>query len=137
MAVVTFDPAAFREIYPRFTAALISDAQLRQAFDVACLLVDNTDSSPIPYDPAQGIVIRQTLLDLLVCHLGTLALWPAGQSGPVASSAEGSVSVSFALPQKVSGQWFAQTPCGSTFWLAIRPYVTGPLYFPVSVAHPW
>ena len=77
MAVVEFDPAAFREAYPRFTAELISDAQLQQAFDLACLLLDNTDASLVPYDPEHGILIRRTLLWLLVCHLATMALWPA------------------------------------------------------------
>lgn len=87
MAVVVFDPQEFREAYPRFVdpktgQPLLTDAQLRQAFDVACLLLDNTNSSPVPYDPAHGVMIRKTLLYLLVCHLATLALWPMGQAGP-------------------------------------------------------
>ncbi len=69
MAVVVFDPAAFREAYPRFSSELISDAQLEQAFDLACLLLDNTDASPVPYDPERGILIRRTLLWLLGCHI--------------------------------------------------------------------
>ena len=73
MAVVVFDPQEFREAYPRFVdpktgQPLLTDAQLRQAFDVACLLLDNTDSSPVPYDPVHGVMIRKTLLYLLVCH---------------------------------------------------------------------
>ena len=75
MAVVEFVPADFRELYPQFTEALISDGQLTQAFNVACLLLDNSDSSPVPYNPATGVLVRQTLLNLLVCHLATLALW--------------------------------------------------------------
>lgn len=120
MAVVVFDPQEFREAYPRFFdpktgQPLLTDAQLRQAFDVACLLLDNTNSSPVPYDPAHGIMIRKTLLYLLVCHLATLALWPMGQAGPVASATEGTVSISFSVPQDTGKAFYAQTPCGQTF----------------------
>ena len=140
MAVVVFDPEAFLAAYPRFApggATLLKDSQLRQAFDVACLLLDNTDASPVPYDPERGILIRQTLLWLIVCHLATLALWPMGQSGPVSSATEGSVSTSFSLPQNTGRAFWSQTPCGQTFWQAVQPYVVGGRYFGVRHYHPW
>ncbi len=137
MAVVEFDPAAFREAYPRFTEALLSDAQLRQAFERACLLVDNSDGSPVPYDPEHGVVIRRTLLWLLVCHVATMALWPAGQSGPAASATEGSVSVSFSVPQNAGPGFYSQTPCGQAFWRAIQPYAVGGRYYAVRHWRPW
>lgn len=137
MAVVVFDPVAFREAYPRFSSELISDAQLEQAFDLACLLLDNTDASPVPYDPEQGILIRRTLLWLLVCHIATMALWPSGQSGPLSSATEGSVSVSFSLPQNIGRAYYSQTPCGQTFWQAVQPYVVGGRYYVVRHYHPW
>jgi hypothetical protein len=46
MARVVFDPVEFRDLYPQFTAELVTDGQLRQAFDVACLLLDNSPSLP-------------------------------------------------------------------------------------------
>lgn len=137
MAVVAFDPAAFRELYPQFTEAIITDGQLAQAFNVACLLLDNSDASPVPYDPTTGVLTRQTLLNLLVCHLATLALWPWGQNGPVASSSEGSVSVSFGLPNRTDGAFFRQTPCGQAYWQAIQAYIRGGRYYPVTHFHPW
>ena len=137
MAVVEFVPADFRELYPQFTEALITDGQLTQAFNVACLLLDNSDSSPVPYDPTTGVLVRQTLLNLLVCHLATLALWPLGQSGPVSSSSEGSVSVSFGLPTRPDGVYFRQTPCGQAYWQAIQVYIRGGRYYPVNHYHPW
>ena len=137
MAVVEFVPAGFRERYPQFAETGITDGQLAQAFAVACLLLDNSERSPVPYAPAAGIVTRQTLLDLLVCHLATLALWPPGQSGPVSSASEGSVSVSFALPDRPNGAFFGQTPCGQAYWQAVQPYLRGGRYCPVRHAHPW
>ena len=142
MAVVVFDPQEVREAYPRFFdpktgQPLLTDAQLRQAFDVACLLLDNTNSSPVPYDPAHGIMIRKTLLYLLVCHLATLALWPMGQAGPVASATEGTVSISFSVPQDTGKAFYAQTPCGQTFWQAIQPYAVGGRYYAARYWHPW
>ena len=128
MSVVVFDPQEFLEVYPRFVdpktgQPLLTDAQLRQAFDVACLLLDNT--------------IRKTLLHLLVCHLATLALWPVGQSGPVSSATEGSVSASFSVPTATGKAFYNQTPCGQAFWQAVQPYVTGGRYYAVRRYHPW
>ncbi|WP_297849464.1 DUF4054 domain-containing protein [uncultured Desulfovibrio sp.] len=140
MAVVVFDPQAFLEAYPRFAPGgkpLLTNAQLEQAFEVACLLLDNSDASPVPYDPDRGIMIRRTLLWLIVCHLATLALWPVGQSGPMSSATEGSVSVSFSLPQNTGKAFWNSTPCGQTFWQALQPYVVGGRYFGVRHYHPW
>ncbi|WP_288229562.1 DUF4054 domain-containing protein [uncultured Desulfovibrio sp.] len=140
MAVVVFDPQVFLEAYPQFAPGgvpLLTDAQLRQAFEVACLLLDNSDASPVPYDSEKGILIRKTLLWLIVCHLATLALWPVGQSGPMSNATEGSVSVGFSLPQTTGKAFWNQTPCGQTFWQAVQPYVVGGRYYAVSHYHPW
>lgn len=142
MAVVVFDPEDFLSAFPKFTdpvtgAPLFTDAQLQQAFDVACLLLDNTNTSVVPYAPEQGITTRKTLLYLLVCHLVTLALWPAGQSGPASSATEGSVSVSFAAPPVTGRDYYLLTPCGRTFWQAIQPYVAGGRYYAAKHYHPW
>lgn len=137
MAVVVFDPASFREAYPQFTPERLTDAQLQQAFDVACLLLDNSDGSPVPYDPEKGIMVRQTLLWLLVCHMATMALWPVGQAGPMTSATEGSVSVGFSMPPNPGKAYYSQTPCGQTFWQAVQKYVVGGRYYAVPHYHPW
>ena len=137
MAVVEFVPSDFREFYPQFTADIITDGQLMQAFAVACLMLDNSENAPVPYVPEKGVFTRQMLLDLLVCHLATLALWPLGQSGPAASASEGSVSVSFRLPAQPDGAYFKQTPCGQSYWQAVLPYMRGGRYYLVSRYHPW
>ena len=66
MAVVVFDIADFRTIYPQF--AELTDAQLTAFFEDACLYLDNTDASPV-----QNITLRKSLLYKIVCHLATLA----------------------------------------------------------------
>ena len=140
MAVVEFSPTEFRSWYPQFTPDKVTDGQLEQAFNVACLILNNTDASPAPYDPDKGVYDRKTLLYMLVCHLTTLGLRGAsGQAGPVASAAEGSVNVSFAVPT-ITGKtadWYIQTPCGQAFWTAIRKYMVGGLYVPGCKFHPW
>ena len=136
--VVTFNAAEFRSKFPKFTTAIISDAELQNAFDIACLIVDNTAASPIPYDTEKNIVIRKTLLYLLVCHLATMALWPLGQNGPIASASQGSVSTSFSLPQGgLTGAWFKQTPCGQTFWQISAPFRMGLISGKTRHFHPW
>jgi hypothetical protein len=131
MGVVEFDPGEFREQYPQFTRAEIPDGRLRQAFRIACLMLDNTEGSRVPEDE------REILLSLLVCHLATLALWGVeGRSGPVASASEGSVSVSFSVPRNTDRAYFQQTPCGGTFWQITRKYAVGGRHYPPRIRPP-
>lgn len=136
MAIVVFDSTEFLEIYPRFSGVL-SNAQLQNAFDVACLVLDNTDGSVVPYDPTNNINNRKTLLYMLTCHIATMALWGPGQAGPSSGASEGSVSVSFAVPDVTNASWFKLTPCGQAYWQATRKYVVGGRYIAVKHFHPW
>lgn len=136
MAVVEFVAEDWLEVYPQFKG-LLSEAQLNYAFQIACMIIDNTDESPIPYDPENGVEIRKILLWLLVCHLAALALRPINQSGPTTSATEGSVSVSFQIPTIVNGSYFAQTPCGETFWQLMRRFMSGGRYYDMKKFHPW
>lgn len=136
MAVVVFDSAEWLEAYPQFQG-LLTDAQLNQAFGIACLMLDNTNASPVPYDPDKGIETRKILLWLLVCHLATLALRPVNQSGPMTNASEGSVSVGFQVPTALNGQYFQQTSCGQSYWQSIKKYVVGGKYYDVCHFHPW
>lgn len=136
MAIVTFDADEWLEAYPQFKG-LLTTAQLNQAFGVATLMLDNTDASPVPYDPKKGIETRKILLWLLVCHLASLALRPVNQSGPMTSATEGSVSVGFQVPSALNGRYFSQTPCGDSYWQAIKRYVIGGKYYDTRHFHPW
>lgn len=136
MAVVTFDPTTFTGVYPRF-AGVLTDAQLNEAFNVACLQLDNSNTSIVPYDPANGVNERQTILNLLTCHIATIALWGDGQSGPVAGASEGSVSVSFSVPDAANASWFKLTSCGQMYWQSTRKYVVGGRYVAKKYYHPW
>lgn len=136
MAVVTFDSDEFLGIYPRF-AGVLTPVQLQNAFDTACLILDNTDGSIVPYDPDNDINNRKTLLYMLTCHLASVALWGSGQAGPVSGASEGSVSVSFAVPDVSTASWFKSTPCGQAYWQATRKYVVGGRYIAQRYYHPW
>lgn len=136
MAVVQFDPQEWMEVYPDFQGKL-TDAQLLFAFDLACQILDNTDASPVPYDPDKGIESRKVLLWLLVCHIATLALRPAGQAGTLTSATEGSVSTGFQLPNFLNGAYFNQSSCGQSYWQAIKKYIIGGRYYDISKYHPF
>ena len=136
MAVVVFDPQEWLGTHPRFEG-LLTDAQLQNAFDVACLLLDNTEASPVPYDPPAGVMTRKTLLYMLVCHLATLALRPLEQVGVMTNATEGSVSVGFQLPTVTNGQWYQQSQCGQAYWQAIQKYLVGGRYYAAKQYHPW
>ncbi len=109
MSVVVFDPAEFREIHPQF--ADFTDARLRHAFEVACLVVENSECSAIPYDPPKTTA-RETILRLLVCHLAELSV--RGAVGVMTHAAQGSVSAGFDAPNDPGAYWFNQTQCGAT-----------------------
>lgn len=138
MAVVEFDAEALKAAFPDLADA--PDARLEAYFDLATLYVANTDDSPIPYDPDKGIRIRKTVLLFVTCHVATLAKWEEdGQSGPVASAAEGSVNVSFAAPAATgaASDWWNLTPCGRLAWEYLRKLTLGTIIAGGSPPHPW
>ena len=136
MAIVKFDVNEFFEAYPQFKGA-VTEAQAMQAFKVACVMLDNTEHSPVPYDPDNGVYTREVLFFLLVCHLLSLAQRPSTQSGPIASATQGSVSISYSVPQSQNGQYYMQTPCGESYWDAIRKFIVGGRYYDTNKYHPW
>lgn len=132
MPVVVFNAEEFKAMYPQFTVGLVeslpTEEQMQHAFDVAALLADNTERSRIPYAPERGVETRKRLLYLLVCHLLTLAVRGAAV-GALSSATEGSVSASFAVPPLTNNlAWYAQTPCGLTFWQLWQQYSLGGRY---------
>ncbi|MDR2075657.1 MAG: DUF4054 domain-containing protein [Desulfovibrio sp.] len=139
MAVVIFSPEDFRQDFPQFAdEEKYPDRRLRTAFSAAATLLDNTDASPVPYDPETGIPLRETLLYFLACHILTLSGWAeGGQAGPMSSASEGSVSVSFAVPQVTDKSYYLLSPCGQTYWRMTAPYRSGGRYYPVKHFHPW
>ncbi len=136
--IVIFDPDEFRSFYPKFTKELVTDAELNHLFQLACTFIDNTDEAMIPYNPDKGIYNRKEVLYLFVCHMATMNLWEVGQSGAVQSASQGTVSVSYAIPQNgPNGSWFNQTPCGRTLWMLLKPYALGGRIFTISNHHPF
>ena len=139
--VVVWDQADFLTYYPQFSENITAE-QFTALWEMANTLVNNTTSSPIPYDPDNGVYIRKIVLYAVVCHLATMSLWGAsGQSGPVASASEGSVSVSFQIPTLpgggVTAQWYNQTPCGRTAWMFLRRLSLGGRYYCAPNFHPY
>ena len=121
MAVVIFDPTAFKAAYPAFVN--VPDALLTEYFNIATLYLSNTDCSIV-----QDIAKRTTLLWLLTAHIAYLsgALNPVpgtpGLVGRVSSATEGSVSVSTEYPTNPNNAWFLQTQWGAIFWQATLSY---------------
>ncbi len=116
MAVVVFNPTAFKSFYPLFAA--VADAVLINYFDQACLYLSNTDASPV-----QDIARRTLYLNMLTAHTATLggALSANGSPLPVgrtSQASEGSVSASFEYMTPGTQAWFTQTQYGAAFWQA-------------------
>ena len=123
--IVTFDATEFRGFYPKFTVDVVSDTQLENYFNLACTLINNTDSSRIPYDPENSVYARKEMLYLLVCHLATMGTWDIGQTGPVQSATQGSVSVGYASLGQLGQNYFGQTQYGLLFWELVKKYMSG------------
>lgn len=123
MAVVVFDPAAFKARYPEFST--LSDALLTAYFDEATIYLNNTDQSRVA-----DVAVRKALLWMLTAHVSALNGGVNGQPasplvGRVNSATEGSVSVQTdmgAVPW--SAAWFLQTKYGAAFWQASAPFRT-------------
>ena len=118
MAIVTFDPAAFKARYPEFAA--VANPTLAACFDEACLYLSNADNSPV-----QNLIRRATLLNMLTAHVAYIGglLSADGMPRPVgrvSQASEGSVSAAFegVPPTPGSGAWFWQSQYGAAFWQA-------------------
>ena len=92
-----------------------------------------------PYDPVHGVNTRKRAYYLATCHLCTLALWPEGQGGRVASASQGSVSTSFDLikSNKWLSDYWLQTTCGQQFWVLTASYRRGGKLYTSPQFHPW
>lgn len=136
MANVEFNASNFLIRYPEFEDKL-SEGQILQCFEIACLLCNNTDTSLIPYDPSKQIYNRKIMLYLLMCHLCSLALRPYDQAGAISSTSQGSISVSFQVPTSPDSSYFCQTTCGATYWQLMKQYSKGGHLFATRTIHPW
>ena len=122
LGVVTFDPAAFRLLYPEFST--VSDAALSFNFSIATLLLNNSCCSKV-----QDANIRASLLNVLVAHLtainnGVSGQPPAGLVGRVTDATEGSVSVTAEYATTVSSSmaFYIQTKYGAQYWQLTAPW---------------
>lgn len=124
MPAVTFDAEAFKGRYPEFVA--VAEATLEAVFDEACLLIDNSDASPV-----SDVTRRKIMLWLAVAHLaklGGLAEQAEGiasgtHAGRITNAREGSVSVSFSVgPETDENSFWLQTAYGQQLWKLMAPY---------------
>lgn len=129
MAVVTFDPTAFKAEYPEFNTApnVVSDARASNMFLIASTtLLDNTDNGPV-----MDVTQRTQLFYLLVAHL--LLLYGTSDAptlnnappGRISSATQGTVTSQFEyqVPQgSAMMAWYLQTKYGALFWTASAPF---------------
>ena len=114
MAVVVFDPAAFKARYPEFAA--VADATLTACFTEAGLYLSNADNSPV-----QNVTRRTVLLNMLTAHIAFIGgkLSADGMPRPVgrvSQAGEGSVSAGFEYLTPGTHAWFVQSQYGAAFW---------------------
>lgn len=128
MAIVVFDPTAFKQAYPEFTG--INNTVLTTNFANAALMCNNTDASVV-----QDIPTRTTLLWLLTAHITLIfngtndgagnVTPPKDLVGRVEIAKEGSVHVRADMgPASASAAWFNQTRYGAMYWAATVRYRT-------------
>lgn len=134
MAVVTFDPTAFKAAYPEFIA--VSDARTTTMFTIAeQSILDNTANAPV-----MDMDYRTQLFYMLVAHM--LLLFGTSDTpvlnnappGRLSSATEGTVSSAFEYilpPGSAMAAWFTQTKYGALYWMAtarfrsVRMYANG------------
>lgn len=131
MAVVTLNISDFRTFYPQFADTVkYPDTLITANFNTACSLINNTDSSIIPYDPPR-VLTRLRVLYAAVCHFLTMSDQGSEQTGVITSASQGSVSVGFSPVNGNSypAQFWSQTRCGQLVWMLLTPYRTGGRFY--------
>lgn len=139
--VVQFDLAAWRALYPQFSA--VTDDQIEDL----CLPIAEVACRNDGGGPVTKASIQTTLLNLMVAHVAQLNFAPtaagitpggSGVVGRVNSATEGSVSVQAEMAATQNSQWYLQTQYGATYWQLTAPYRTM-RYVPgyPRVMNPW
>lgn len=126
-----FELTKFREVYPQFAA--MTDAQIDWQAALALEAIKKIENWGLLTE-----VQLEHALYALACHLCTMLQRSIdGQSGPVASAAEGSVNASFAVPPVDKKSYYLQTPCGQAYLSIIRPLLYGGRFYGFKEFHPW
>lgn len=118
--VVEFDEFEFMSMYPDLSDN--AGCSSGMYFKAACLLLDNTPSSPV-----KDVNERKLLLYMLMCHIAELKKRGDGIVGTITSAAEGNVNVS--VTPLTNANWYTQTVCGAMYWQATAKYRVGMRYY--------
>lgn len=124
--VVVFSYADWIARYPEFTAT-VTEPMAQGDFDEACLILDNTACSIVPYAPnaTPSVTTRKTLLNMLTAHIAAINAATNPLVGRIESAAEGTVNVTVKLEGDVATRaWFSQTKYGLSFYQATAIYRT-------------
>lgn len=136
---VTFSFSEFIGLFPHLSEAYTAGTLTESMATMNFMLIGEQFGTMFPYDPDNGVNTRKQAFYYATCHLCTLALWPAGQSGRVASAGQGSVNTSFDLVK--ANKWLAdywlQTPCGASFWAFTASYRRGGRVYITKEHHPY
>ena len=114
---VIFNLQEFNQSYPELNATAITG---KWAFDMACLLLDNTPNSVVCCECR-----RKELLYLLAAHILFLKNRGAGNVGTLNSAHEGSVSVGYGSMNKLTNDYLGQTQYGILFLEATKQFKSG------------
>ena len=140
MAIVQLNISDFRTFYPIFADSVeYPDNVITYAFNLAETYIDNTESSPIPYDPSKNILLRQRVLYMATCHLLQLNSQSPQQTGAVTSASQGSVSVGYSplTGNSFASQFWSQNRCGQQGWMMLSPYRLGGRFYTSGNFHPF
>lgn len=127
MTTITFDPAAFRVLFPTFQTPP-SDATLQAWFDLATATISNEDYGCLILTGAA----RVQALNLMTAHIGTLFdMIASGQTpGYETSATVDKVSVTVQAPPGKSQfiWWLNTTPYGAMLAALLGTVAVGGLY---------
>lgn len=122
MAIVAFNAATFRAMYPEFSN--VADPLLPFLFDQSTDYLDNTE-----YSLVVEAAKRERLLYMLMAHIAYVRFGDSkgnggsGLVGRISSASEGSVSVSADVgPVEFRYAWYTQSPYGMDYWQATKVY---------------
>ena len=122
MTVAVFVVADWRVRFPEFSN--VSDDEVNDCFTDATMILDNTDASLAPCDPATYLP-RLRYLWHLTAHLAQLYFGSTVQAqsrvvGRISSAGQGSVNMSAEYNGPQAASWYNQTQYGATYWNMTR-----------------
>lgn len=136
MGTVTFDPTAFRVMFPAFSdATKYPDAKLEMYFTMATAYISDQTGGCYPFMKRMKLAQQTLALDLMTAHIAfinnIIAASPTQNTGITTGATIDKISVTLLPPPSPNGWrfWLNQSPYGQQLLALLELASAGGFYF--------